>query len=40
LSGQHPSDITTAHVGFDTFCDAFEPLELPSDQIKVTLEPS
>jgi threonine dehydrogenase-like Zn-dependent dehydrogenase len=32
--------LVTSRVGFDTFCDAFEALKRPSDQIKVMLEPT
>lgn len=34
-----PGGMVTDGVGFDSFCDAFEALKRPSDQIKVMLEP-
>ena len=34
-----PTGLVTERVGFDRFCDAFEALKKPSDQIKVILEP-
>jgi (R,R)-butanediol dehydrogenase / meso-butanediol dehydrogenase / diacetyl reductase len=34
-----PGGMVTDHVGFDSFCAAFEALKRPSDQIKVMLEP-
>jgi (R,R)-butanediol dehydrogenase/meso-butanediol dehydrogenase/diacetyl reductase len=33
------SGLVTSRVGFDTFCQSFEALKQPSDQIKVMLEP-
>jgi threonine dehydrogenase-like Zn-dependent dehydrogenase len=35
-----PRGMVTGRVRFDTFCDAFEALKRPSDQIKVMLEPT